>query len=142
MSADFEEPGKQTAASLLSGILGDLQRLIEQQFQLTRREIEDEVRQRGIAVAVIGFGIGIVFLGIIVLCLSLVHLLHWLASPSGSDVAWLPLWVCHAVVATVFVSIGLILAYVGRVRFRSVEPFRNPVTEMMQEHVRWTTPPK
>lgn len=135
MSTEVEYPPEQTAASLVSGILGDLQRLVEQQFQLTRREIEEELRQRVAAAAVFGLGVGILFLGAIVLCLTAAHLLHWVASPPGTDPAWLPLWACHTVVAAVLAVSGGILAQVGRAMFRSVTPFQNPVTEILQEHV-------
>ena len=135
MSTEVEYPPEQTAASLVSGILGDLQRLVEQQFQLTRREIEEELRQRVAAAAVFGLGVGILFLDAIVLCLTAAHLLHWVASPPGTDPAWLPLWACHTVVALVLTVSGGILAQVGRARFRSVTPFQNPVTEILQEHV-------
>ena len=37
MSADIQDPPAQTAASLVSGILEDLQRLVQQQLLLTRR---------------------------------------------------------------------------------------------------------
>ena len=150
MSIDLEDPPEQTveyppdqtAASLLSGILGDLQHLVEQQFQLTRREIEVELRLRAAAAAVFAFGAGIFVLGVIVLCLSLAHLLYWVAAPPGTDPAWLPLWACHSAVAAVLIVIGGIVAYVGRARFGSVEQFQNPVTEILQEPVPWTTPPK
>src|SRR5580704_12187161 len=85
----------QTAASLLSGILGDLQHLVEQQFQLTRREIEDEIRQRAIAAAIFALGVTVLLVGAIVFCFGLAHLLHWATSPRGTDPAGLPLWVCH-----------------------------------------------
>ena len=139
MSIDVEDPPQQTAASLVSGILGDLHRLVEQQFQLTRREIEDELRHRAAAAAVFALGMGILFLDAIVLCLTLAHLLHWVTSPPETDPAWFPLWACHAVVAAVLVVIGGILAHVGRARFRSIEPIRNPATEILQEYVPWTT---
>ena len=143
MSTDvIDDPAKQTATSLLTGILADLQHLVEQQFQLTRREIEQELHQRAAAGALFGAGIGLLSLGVIVLCLAAVHLLHWVASPPGSDPAWLPLGACHAAVAAVFVVIGGILAQVGRVRFKSIKSFHNPVTEILQEPHQWTTPPK
>ena len=135
MSTDLEDPPEQTAASLVSGILGDLQHLVEQQFQLTRREIEEELRQRAAAAAVFGVGVGFLFLDAIVLCLTLAHLLHWVASPPGTDPAWLPLWACHAVLAAVLTVGGGILALIGRARFRAIDPFQNPATEIMQEHV-------
>ena len=55
MSTVVESPPEQTTASLVNGILSDLHRLVEQQFQLTRHEIEDELRRRAAAAAVKGF---------------------------------------------------------------------------------------
>ncbi len=123
----------QTAASLLSGILGDLQHLVEQQFQLTRREIEDEIRQRAIAAAVFALGVTILLVGAIVFCFGLAQLLHWATLPGGTDPAWLPLWACHAVVAAVLAAIGGIVAHMGRVKFKSTVPFHNPLSELLQE---------
>jgi hypothetical protein len=124
----------QTAASLLSGILGDLQHLVEQQFELTRREIEDEIRQRAIAAAAFALGVTIFFVGAIVFCFGLSHLLHWATSPGGADPAWLPLWACHTVVAAALALIGGVVAHVGRVKFRSTAPFPNPLSELLQKH--------
>ena len=41
-----EPPPLQSAAALVGGIVGDLKSLIEQQLQLTRMQIESELRQR------------------------------------------------------------------------------------------------
>ena len=133
MLTDIEYPPEQTAASLVSGILGDLHQLVDQQFQLTRREIEVELGQRAEAAAVFGLGVGFLFLAAISLCLSLSHLLHWVASPIGTDPAWFPLWACHAVVAAVLAVIGGIVAGLGRAKFKSIDSFHNPVTEILQE---------
>jgi hypothetical protein len=135
MSAYLKDPPDQTAASLVSGILGDLQHLVEQQLQLTRREIEVELRQRATAAAVFGFGMGSFFLAAMEICLASAHGLHWMALSPGTEPARLPLWVCHAAVATVLAVIGGILALVGRARFNSVAAFQNPATEILQEHV-------
>ncbi len=133
MSTDLQDPPQQTAAALLSGILGDLQHLVEQQFQLTRREIEDELRQRMAAAAVFASGMVALILGVIMACLAAVHLLHWAAVPAEIDSAWLPLWACYAVVAAVLCVLGGILAMVGRARFRAIHPYHNPATELLQE---------
>ena len=135
MLTDIEYPPEQTAASLVSGILGDLQQLVDQQFQLTRREIEVELRQRAEAAAVFGLGVGFLFLAAISLCLSLSHLLHWVASPIGTDPASFPLWACHAVVAAVLAITGGIVACVGRAKFKSIVPFQNPTAEIIQENL-------
>ena len=102
---------------------------------LTRQEIEDELRQRGAAASILALGLGVLFLDAIVFCLALVHLLHWMASPSGADPAWFPLWACHAVVAAVLVVLGGILVAIGRSRFRSIEPCQNPATDLLQDYV-------
>jgi len=135
MSTELEDPPEQTAASLVSGILGDLHHLVEQQFELTRREIEEELRQRVTATAIFGLGAGCLFLAVMMACLTAVHLLYWVVSPPETDPASLPLWACHAVVSAGLVVLGGILTLVGRARFRSIDRFPNPVTEMMQEQV-------
>jgi hypothetical protein len=127
------DPPDQTAASLVSGILGDLQHLVEQQFQLTRREIEDEIRQRAIAAAIFALGVTLLILGAIVFCFGLAHLLHWATLPRGTDPAWLPLWACHVLVAAVLAVIGGFVADAGRVKFMSTAPFHNPVTELLRK---------
>lgn len=142
MSLDIEDLPDQTAASLVSGILGDLQHLVEQQFQLTRWEIESELRQRAAAAAIFGGGIGIVFLSAISFCLTLAHLLHWVTSPPGTDSAWLPLWACHAVVAVVLAVTGGTLTRAGRARFESIKPSQNPATAILQEPLPWKTSPR
>ena len=134
MSFDIEDPPEQTASSLVSGIFGDLKHLVEQQFQLTRQEIEDGLRQRAVAAAVVGLGVGILFLAAVALCLSLSRLLHWSASPPGTDPAWLPLWACHAIVAAVLAISGVTIAYVGRAKFRSIDPPQSFATDILQEH--------
>lgn len=136
MSIEFEEPPVQTTASLVTGIFGDLKHLVEQQFQLTRQEIETGLRQRAAAAAVIGLGVGILFLAAVAGCLTLSHLLHWAASPPGTDLAWLPLWGCHAVVATVLAISGVTVACVGRAKFKSIHPLPSSDTEILQEHTR------
>lgn len=136
MSIDVNERPELGTASLVTGILSDIQRLVEQQFELTRREIEEEFRKRLAAAAILGGGIGGCFLGLIGFCLTVVHLLHWLTSPVGSDPATLPLWACHGAVALFLEVVGGILIYVGQARFMAVKSFHNPITELLQEPAR------
>lgn len=131
MSIIEHHPSEQTAASLVSGIVGDLQQLIEQQFQLTRQEIEEELRQRAEAATILFVGVAVLFLDAIVVCQSLVLLLHWWTSPAGTDAAWLPLWMCSAIVAAVLVVIGGMITQVGRHRFKSTVKAMNPATEIL-----------
>lgn len=142
MSTDVEVPPKPSAASLVSGILGDFQHLVQQQLQLTLREIEAELRLRGIAAAIFGLAAGVLFLAGIALSQALSHLLHWTASPPGTDPASFPLWACHFVVAAVLFVIGGTLVLVGRARFRCTNACQNPASEFLQEQATWPTHPK
>jgi hypothetical protein len=129
----LEPPLVQSAASLVGGIVGDLKSLIEQQLQLTRMQIEAELRQRVVAMAVLMAGVVMLFVATVFVCLSVSHLLHWIGSPVGTDPAKSPLWMCHGVVAVLLGLIGGPIAWIGRRRFRSVVPFQNPVSELFQK---------
>jgi hypothetical protein len=131
-----------SATSLVDGIIGDVQELVEQQFRLTRREIEEDLRKGMAAVLVMGLGIGVFFLGVGALCLALVYLLHWGASPAGTDLAWFPLWACYAVVGAWLSVLGGVLAGVGRTLFKSINPMKNPAKEPLKENIAWATAPK
>lgn len=131
MSVVEHHPSDQTAASLVSGIVGDLQQLVEQQFQLTRQEIEEELRQRSAAATILFVGVALLFLDAMIVCQSLALLLHWATSPAGTDPAWLPLWMCYATVAAALVTVGGIVTHVGRSRFKSTVKAKNPATEIL-----------
>jgi hypothetical protein len=113
MGADLRDPQMKTVTALVTGVLGDLQLLVEQQFQLTRCEIEQELRQRAKACAILGTGIAGLFLSAILLSLSAAHGLHWAASPTNSDPASLPLWGCEILVAIVVAGIAAFSVRVG-----------------------------
>lgn len=142
MSTDVEPLREQTAATLVSGILSDLQHLVDQQFQLMRREVSEDLGRRAAVATVLGLGVGVLLLDAIMICLTLVHLLHWWASPPGTDSAWLPLWGCHAVLAVILAISGGVLVQVGRARSKSFASYPSPETSNVQEPVRWTTHPK
>jgi hypothetical protein len=133
MSLDLKDPPKETATSLVSGIFGDLQQLAQQQFQLSRCELKQALRQRAYAAAYLGFGTTCLLLATLVLGLTAAHWLHWMASPPGTDPAWLPLWGCHAVVAVLLAAIGGSLGLIGRARFHTADAFHNPIAEIFRE---------
>jgi len=133
MSTNAEDRPAQSSISLVRGILVDLEHLVEQQLQLTRREMEDELRQRSADAMIVAIGIGILFLAAGGFCLAFAHLLHWFSSPAGGDPAWFPLWACHGVIAVALAVVGGILTHVGRTKFGSVERCQNPVTEIFEE---------
>ena len=133
MSIELEDPPERTAASLVSGILGDLHHLVQQQFELTRREVEVELRQYAAAGVLLCLGAAMWLVAGITLSLALSHLLHWTMSPVGTDPASFPLWACHAAVAAGFAVIGGLLVSTGRARFRSSNGPSHPDQKFLQE---------
>jgi hypothetical protein len=139
-------PEQQSLTSLVTGIVNDFQDLVKQQLQLTRREIEADLRKTREAASLWALGLGVLFLGAIVLCLMLVHLIHWLAIPAAvagaADPAYLPLWVCYLIVGAVFAGSGVGLVLAGKKKLDSVHPLDNPATQALKENVQWLNTPK
>jgi len=142
MATEVQNRSEPSLSSLVGGIVSDVQDLVKQQLQLTRREIEDDLRKTKESALLLVVGMGVLFLGAFPLCLMLVHLLHWLTEPPGSDPASLPLWACHAVVGVVLVVIGGCLCAMGRQKLKSIDPLHNPATQALKENVQWMTTPK
>jgi len=142
MATEVQNRSDPSMTSLVGGIVSDMQDLVKQQLQLIRREIEEDLRKSTEAASILAVGAGVLLLGGIPLCLMLVHLIHWLASPAGDDHALFPLWACHGVVGAVLLVIGGVLMGVARQKMKSVNPLQNPATEALQENVQWLTTPK
>lgn len=117
MSTGIEESQQQTTASLVTGILADLQMLIEQQIQLARKEIEEGVRRRLIAVRFLVTGGALCFLGAVLESFAVSHLLFWLSSTTAETTARIPLWACHAIVGTAAIIAGVVLMRLGQNKF-------------------------
>jgi len=142
MATEVQNHNDLSMATLVRDIVSDMQDLVKQQLQLTRHEIEEDLRKSKEAASIFALGAACLFLGGIALCLMCAHLLHWLTAPPGTDVAWLPLWVCHAIVSAVLIALGAALASVGRERMKSIHALQNPATEALKENVQWLTTPK
>jgi hypothetical protein len=135
MSTNVADPVEETATAMVGGILGDFTHLVEQQFRLTRLEIQEQLRQRASAAAPLALGVGVLFLGAIMLSLTLVHLLHRVTSHAGADPASIPLWACYAIITALLLAGGSTLAVIGQARFKMIGPFRYPASENVKENV-------
>lgn len=139
MTTAYQNPSEQTATSLVTGIIDDLQELVKQQFQLARREVEQDVRKATQGALYFAISAGILFIGAIVSCFALAHLLHWATSPVDADLARFPLWACYGIVGIALLAIGGVLAYVGRMKFKTIDPVHNPATEALKDSIEWAT---
>ncbi|RPH83738.1 MAG: phage holin family protein [Planctomycetaceae bacterium] len=133
MSTEGEQPAQRSIESLLSGILGDVQQLVDQQIRLTRQEVETQIRLAAVAGIWLGTGMAMLLSAVILLSFSAAYWLHWLASPPDLDAASLPLWVCDAMVAAALAVVALIFVFIGRAKFNALDRAKNPPTKNSQE---------
>lgn len=92
MGVDTKAPPLRTAASLVTDVLSDLQLLIEQQFQLTRCEIEDELRQRVTPAVIFGAGLANWLVSLMLASLAAANGIHSAMLPTPKVSTGLQLW--------------------------------------------------
>lgn len=133
--SDFHTDAAPSVTELVGGIVGDVQDLIKQQFALFKHEVREDIRKAKDATVSLVLGGAILAVGGILLCLMLVHLLHW-AAPT------LPLWSCYAIVGGGLTLIGGIGLYVGYRQVKSVNPLPDETVAALKENVQWIAKPK
>jgi hypothetical protein len=140
MGVDTKTLPPKTAASLVTDVLSDLQLLIEQQFQLTRCEIEDEFRQRVTAAAIFGAGLANWLVSLMLASLAAANGIYSAMLPPLKVNTEMPLWGCQLGVAGILFVVGALLIILGRRRFRDVISSQNPAAQLFQEAKQWSTP--
>jgi len=127
-----------SVATLVSGIVTDVQDLIKQQLQLTRKEIEADFRKTREAASLLVAGLGVLFFGGFALCLMLAHLIHFLTTPVAvRDPASIPLWGCYGIVAVLFLVVGGGMAFAGKKKFDSFNPLPDESAQVLKENIEW-----
>jgi len=128
MATDLRTEQEPTVTSLVSGILHDLQELLEQQLALFRHEVAADVKRTKEAALSLVLGLTIGFVGVGLLCFMLVYLLQW-AAPS------LPLWGCFGIVGGVFTLVGGALTLLGKNQFESFNPLPDESAQALKENI-------
>jgi len=137
MSPAVQNPSDQPSmVSLMGGIVSDFQELIKQQVALTKEEVKSDLRKAKEGAVKTGIGAALLVVGALLLCLMLVHLLHWLTSPAPADPATIPLWGCYGIVAAAFGVIGGVLAKAGMGRFEAMN-LPEKAARDLKENVEW-----
>jgi hypothetical protein len=130
MAEVLHSPPEPGIASLVSGIVSDGQRLVEQQLELLRREIGYEIRRVRNAAISMAIGAGITALGGLLLIGMVVHLLN-----AYTD---LPLWACYGIVGGALGAIGALLLYFGGMEVADSHLIAPPqTTAALKENVEW-----
>jgi len=139
MATELDNPTDQSATSLVSGILDDVQDLVKQQMQLTKKEVTEEVQKAAEAAVYFAAGAAVLFFGALILGFMLIHLMHWASAPAGTDPARIPLWACHAIVGGPLTLMGIVFTWLGRQKLSSIDPLHNPAAEALKQNVKWAT---
>jgi NhaP-type Na+/H+ or K+/H+ antiporter len=119
-------------ATLAAGILHDVQELFKQELRLFKHEVEVKLHKIREASTCLTLGLLLLFLGGILLCLTVVYLLNW----------WfptLPLWGDYLLVAALVCVPGAILTFTGMHQLQSVSPLPEQTAEALKENLEWTT---
>ncbi len=123
-----------SVTTLLSGIVTDAQELINQQLQLFKHELKDDMKRAQEGLPGLGLGVSIAVAAVFLLGMTIANLLSW-AIPS------LPLWVSYLIVTVVFGVVGCILLYFAKKNLESL-PMSREAVKATEENVEWLTKPK
>jgi Flp pilus assembly protein TadB len=116
-------------ASLLGGIVGDVQTLVRQELALAKTEMIGEWDKAKTAAGSMAVGAAILALAGILLCVAAVCVLH--------EVAGLPWWASFLIVGAVLTVLGAVLFLTGRNQAAHVHVIPPQTAETMKENVEW-----
>lgn len=137
MISDIRNQSESSVSSLVTGIVEDAQTLVKQQLELFRTEVRNDFQRTKEALAYLGIGVTLCVPGGIMFCFVLVHLLHELTKPAGTDPAGIPLWLCFAIVTVLCGIPGTIFSYIGIKKFQSFSPLPEQTAQALMENVQW-----
>jgi uncharacterized membrane protein YqjE len=115
-------------ASLVSGIVNDVQQLVRQEINLARTEVKQEWDKAKTAAGALMAGMVLLGVGGVLLCFMLVYLIH------SFDVA---LWACFLIVGGLLVLTGAVLAGIGYSQASRVNVIPPQTAQTLKENVQW-----
>jgi len=135
MATDLKSAPETSVTELVSGIVGDVQDLMRQQFEMLQHDVKADLGKMRNGALLTGVGAALGLVAAFLLTQMLVELTHW----------WLPewpLWACYALWGAVAClgAGGLIAAGVNR--FSAVRPLEEPAAQALKENVEWISHPK
>lgn len=123
-----------TVTELVSGIIGDMQKLARQQLDMLKAEIREDMNRTKTAMVFGGLGVALLTVGGIALVFALVYVLR--------DLAGLPEWGAWMIFAVVCLGAGVALGFVARNLFESFNPLPDKTFTALQENLTWQTQPQ
>jgi len=131
MANNLQTGSEPSLTSIVSGIIHDFQELVKQQLALFKAEVVTDFRKTREASAALVSGMVALFLGSVLLCFMLVHLLEWAFRPH------LEIWMCYLIVGGVVVAAGAVLTGMGWKQFHSFTPLQS--VDALKENLEWKT---
>jgi hypothetical protein len=128
----MQEPTKPGIATLVGGIVDDAEHLVNQQVELFKREVRQELNQAKRAAISALLGVGVAGMGALLL---LIMLAQGLAV--GADI---PLWISYGIVGGGTAAIGAALIMIAKKEAAGVELLPPPETAgAIKENYQWVT---
>jgi hypothetical protein len=135
MIRELQTSPEPSVTGLVTGIVHDVQQLLQQQLALFKHEIKENLQRSKEAAVLMGLGIGIGSVGGLLLFFMLVYLLNW-------AFVGLPLWVCYLIVGVLAAGSGGGLLFAGIRKLQSVSAVPEKSIEALKENVQWIRNPK
>lgn len=126
-------PADRSIGELVGGILGDAQKLIEHQFALLKIDLRKDLDRAKEGGMMLGFGIGMLAAGGMLLLFMLVHLLEWLTRP---NLEW---WACFGLVGGAIAFIGGAVFYYGKKKIQKLNIVPEQAAQGLEENLQWKT---
>lgn len=123
-----------TVTELVSGIVGDVQRLARQQMDMLKAEVREDIEKSKQALVLGGLGVALLTVGGVALVFALVYLLR--------DKAGLPEWGAWLTCAGVCLAAGAVLGVLAKNLFQSFNPLPDKTFTALQENLTWQTQPQ
>jgi hypothetical protein len=131
MSDNLQSETTPSMAGLVTGIIGDAERLVRQEVTLARRELQAEFEKIKTAIMSMAIGAGVSLLGGLLLAFFLVYFLNWLTTDR------LPLWACFGIIGGLLAVVGGVLLFIGASKVSEVKLVPPQTAETMKENVEW-----
>ena len=119
----------QSMASLLAGIVSDLQTLVREEIALAKAEMIREWDKAKTAAGSMAVGAAVLALGGFFLCVTVVCVL--------AEVAKLPWWASFLIVGGALAVLGLVLFSTGKNKAAQVHVVPPQTAETLKENVQW-----
>jgi len=134
MAIDFRTDAEPSMTRLVSGIVSDVQDLLQQQLALFRHEVESDFKRSKQAALPLLLGVGIGLMGVALLGFMLVYLLNWATE--------LPVWGCFGLVGGGLAVVGVGLYQTGLKQFESFNPLPDESAQALKENIQCLMKPK